>query len=126
MSFSNYLENKVLEHVLGGNAYSAPATLYLALFTTNPGEDGTGTEVSGTSYARQTVAFTVVNNTATNTLAVEFPTAGGSWGTVSHVGIYDALTSGNLMVYAALSQSKVIETNDVFRVPASDLSVTLD
>lgn len=126
MSFSNFLETEILDHVFGGNAYSAPATLYLALFTSNPDEDGSGTEVSGTSYARQTVAFTVSGNTASNTSAVEFPTAGGSWGTVTHVGIYDALTSGNLLAYAALTASKAIDTADVFRVPAGDLDITLD
>jgi hypothetical protein len=126
MSFSNYLENKVLGHVFGGTAYSAAGTLYLALFTTSPAEDGSGTEVSGTSYARQTVAFTVTDNTASNTSAVEFPTAGGSWGTVTHVGVYDASTSGNLLAYAALSASKAIDTSDVFRVPAGDLDITLD
>jgi len=126
LSFSNFLENKVLDHVFGGNAYSAAGTLYLALFTTDPAEDGSGTEVSGTSYARQTVAFTVTDNTASNTSAVEFPTAGGSWGTVTHVGVYDASTSGNLLAYAALSASKAIDTNDVFRVPAGDLDIVLD
>jgi hypothetical protein len=126
MSFSNYLENKVLGHVFGGTAYSAAGTLYLALFTTSPAEDGSGTEVSGTSYARQTVAFTVTDNTASNTSAVEFPTAGGSWGTVTHVGVYDASTSGNLLAYAALSASKAIDTSDVFRVPAGDLDIVLD
>ena len=126
MSFSNFLENKVLDHVFGGSAYTAAGTLYLALFTTSPAEDGSGTEVSGTSYARQTVAFTVTNNTASNTSAVEFPTAGGSWGTVTHVGVYDASTSGNLLAYAALSASKAIDTADVFRVPAGDLDITLD
>lgn len=126
MSFSNYLETKVLEHVLGDTPYAAPATLYLALFTSNPGEDASGSEVTGTNYARQTVAFTVSGNTASNTSAVEFPTAGSSWGTVTHVAVYDADTSGNMMVYAALSASKVIETNDVFRVPAGDLDVILD
>ena len=126
MSFSNYLETEILDHVFGGNAYTAPATLYLALFTSNPDEDGSGTEVSGTSYARTSVAFTVSGNTASNTSAVEFPTAGGSWGTVSHVGIYDASSAGNLMAYAALTTSKAIESGDVFRVPAGDLDITLN
>ena len=126
MSFSNYLETEILDHVFGGNAYTAPATLYLALFTSNPDEDGSGTEVSGTSYARTSVAFTVSGNTASNTAAVEFPTAGGSWGTVSHVGIYDASSAGNLMAYAALTTSKAIESGDVFRVPAGDLDITLN
>ena len=122
MSFSNFLETEVLDHVFGGNAYTAPATHYLALFTGAPGEAGGGTEVSGNAYARQSVS----GNLATNTAAVEFPTATGSYGTVTHVGVFDALTSGNLMCYAALSASKAIETGDVFRVPAGDLDITLD
>jgi hypothetical protein len=126
MSFSNYLENKLLLHTFGATAYTAPTTLYLAIHTTNPAEDNTGTEVSGSAYARQTVAFTVTTSTASNTAAVEFPTATGSWGTLTHVGVYDALTSGNLLAYAALTTSKIISTNDVFRVPAGDLDITLD
>ena len=126
MSFSNYLENKLLLHTFGATAYTAPTTLYLAIHTTNPAEDNTGTEVSGSAYARQTVAFTVTTSTASNTAAVEFPTATGSWGTLTHVGVYDALTGGNLLAYAALTTSKIIGTNDVFRVPAGDLDITLD
>ena len=126
MSFSNYLENKLLLHTFGATAYTAPTTLYLAIHTTNPAEDNTGTEVSGSAYARQTVAFTVTTSTASNTAAVEFPTATGSWGTLTHVGVYDALTGGNLLAYAALTTSKIISTNDVFRVPAGDLDITLD
>jgi hypothetical protein len=126
MSFSNYLETNVLGHVFGGSAYTAPTTLYLALFTSNPDEDGSGTEVTGGAYARQTVAFTISGNTASNTAAVEYATATESFGTVSHVGVYDALTSGNLMAYAALTSSKAIDIGDVFRVPTGDLDITLD
>jgi len=128
MSFSNFLETEILDHVFGGNAYTAPATLYLALFTSNPDEDGSGTEVStsGTAYARQTVTFTVSGNTATTDAAVEFPTATASFGTVSHVGVYDASTAGNLLGYAALTTAKAIDTGDVLRVPAGDLDITLN
>ena len=127
MSFSNYLETKVLNHVFGATAYTAPATMYLALFTAvSDGEAGTVTEVSGGGYARQTVAFTATaGNTISNTSAVEFPTATASYGTVTHVGVYDASTGGNLMVYASLTTSKAIDTGDVFRVPADDLDITL-
>jgi len=127
MSFSNYLETKVLDHVFGGTAYTAPSTLYLALFTAvSDGEAGTVTEVSTGGYARQSVAFTTSGNTTSNTSAVEYPTATANYGTVTHVGIYDASSSGNLMAYASLSSSKTIETGDVFRVPAGDLDITLD
>ena len=128
MSFSNYLETEVLDHVFGGNAYTAPSTLYLALHTASPAEDGSGTEVStsGTAYARQTVTFTVSGNTATTDAVVEYSTATASFGTVTHVGIWDASTAGNLIAYAALTSSKAIDTGDVFRVPTGDLDITLD
>ena len=128
MSFSNYLETEILDHIFGGNAYTAPATLYVALFTSNPDEDGSGTEVStsGTAYSRQTATFTVTGNEATNDSAIEYSTATANFGTVSHVGIMDASTGGNLLAYAALTTSKVIETGDVFRIPASYLDITLD
>lgn len=124
-SFTDYLENKVLGHVFGGAAYSAPATLYLALYTVAPDDTGGGTEVSGGSYVRQSCAFTVSGNLATNTSAVEWPTATGSWGTVVAVGVFDASTSGNLMAYGTLTASKTISTGDVFRIPAGDLDITL-
>ena len=128
MSFTNFLETEILDHVFAGAAYSAPGTHYLALFTAAPGETGGGTEVttSGTAYARQSVAFTTTGNTTSNTAAVEYSTATASFGTVSHVGVFDAATGGNLMAYASLASSKVIDTGDVFRVPTGDLDITLD
>jgi hypothetical protein len=128
MSFSNYLETELLDHVFADNAYTAPSTLYLALFTSNPADDASGTEVStsGTAYARQTVTFTVSGNTATTSAAVEYSTATASFGTVTHVAVYDASTAGNMIAYAALTSSKTIDTGDVFRVPSGDLSITLD
>lgn len=128
MSFSNYLETELLDHVFTNSAYTAPSTLYLALHTANPDEDGSGTEVStsGTAYAREAVTFSVSGNTATTSAAVEYATATANFGTVTHVGVWDASTAGNLIAYAALTTSKTIETGDVFRVPAGDLDITLD
>ena len=126
MSFSNYLETKVLDHVFGGTAYTAPSTLYLALFTTDSSESATGTEVSGGAYARQTVTFTTSGATTSNDADVEFPTATASYGTVVAVAVMDALTGGNMLAYAGLSTDKTIETGDVFRVPSGDLDITLD
>ena len=117
-SFSDYLENKVLDHVFGGVAYTAPATLYVALYTG-------GTEVSGGSYVRQACAFTVSGNLATNTAAEEWPVATGTWGTIVAVGIFDAATSGNLLAYGNLANNKTISSGDVFRIPAGDLDITL-
>ncbi|QDP64544.1 MAG: hypothetical protein Tp1100DCM00d2C33371621_2 [Prokaryotic dsDNA virus sp.] len=126
--FSDYLEDKVLKHVFGGSAYTAPGTLYVALYTVAPTDTGGGTEVSGGGYTRKTAAFTVsgTNPTqASNTAAIEYPTATANYGTVVAVGIFDASSSGNLMAYANLTSSKVVSTGDVFRFNAGDLDITL-
>ena len=128
MSLSNLFETRVLTWLFTGDAVTRPSSFYVALFTSNPAEDASGTEVStsGTAYARQSVTFSVSGNTATNTAAIEFPTATASYGTVTHVGVYDASTAGNLIAYAALTTSKAIDTGDVLRLPANDLDVTMD
>ncbi len=128
MSFSNTAETLVLNWLLTTGTATRPTAWYLALFTTDPAEDASGTEVStsGTAYVRKVAAFTVTGNTASNSAAIEFPTATATFGTVSHVGVFDALTSGNLIAYAALTTSKVIDTGDVLRIPTSDLDITLD
>ena len=82
--------------------------------------------MSGGSYARQAVTLTVSGNLATNGSAIEWPTASANWGTITHVAIFDALTTGNMLVYAALTTSKTISTGDVLRIPAGDLDITLD
>ena len=126
--FSDYLEDKVLEHVFGANAYSAPSTLYVALYTSAPSDTGGGTEVSGGGYVRKTTTFNVSGTnptTASNAGAIEYPTATANYGTVVAVGIFDASSSGNLLAYANLSASKVVSTGDVFRFNTGDLDVTL-
>jgi hypothetical protein len=126
MSFSNTYETNVLTWTFTNTAVTRPTAWYLGLFTTAPGEAGGGTEVSGGSYARQSVTFSVSGNLATNTAALEFPVATADWGTITHVAVYDASSGGNQIAYAALSTSKTIATGDVLRVPAGDLDVTLD
>lgn len=127
MSFSDTFETHVLNYVFTATSVTRPTAWYLALFTSNPADDASGTEVStsGTAYARQSAAFTVSGDTASNNAAIEFPTATASFGTVSHVAVFDAATSGNLIAYAALTSSKAIDTGDVFRVPSGDLDITL-
>ena len=125
MSFTNFLETEILDHVFGGNAYTAPSNLYLGLYTATPSDTGGGTELSGSGYARLAMAMSVSGNLATNSAAEEFATATGSWGTVTHVGVFDAATSGNLMAYGTLSASKAVATGEVFRIPAGDLDITL-
>lgn len=125
--FSNYSENEISDWVMGKS--DMPATSggrFLALFTAvTDAEAGTGTEVSGTGYARVSIASlmgTSSGGAITNTSDIEFATAGGSWGTVTHCGIFDASTNGNaISVIKALSSSVAIDTNDIFRIPAGDL-----
>jgi hypothetical protein len=127
MSFSDEFETRVLTWVFTNGSATRPTAWYLALFTTDPADDASGTEVStsGTAYARQSATFSVTGDTASNTAAIEFPTATASYGTVSHVGVFDASTGGNLIAHAALTTSKAIDTGDVFRVPTGDLDITL-
>lgn len=126
MSFTNDLETRVLQWALTNGSPTRPTAWYVGLFTAAPGEAGGGTEVAGNAYVREDVTFTVSGNLATNSAAIEWPTATGNWGTITHVAIFDASTSGNMLVYAALTSSKTISTGDVLRIPSGDLDVTLD
>ena len=123
---SNYLENALVNATLRNTSYTSPATVYVALYTTDPTDADTGTEVSGNGYARQSVTFSAPSNGATsNSSAVEFPQATGSWGTVAYIGLRDASSSGNLLYHTALDASKTIATGDVFRIAIGSLTVTL-
>lgn len=126
MSFSNTYETNVLTWTFTTSSVTRPTAWYLGLFTVAPGEGGGGTEVSGGSYAREAVTFSVSGDTATNTAALEFAVATADWGTITHVAVFDASTGGNQIAYAALTTSKTIATGDVLRVPAGDLDITLD
>ncbi len=126
MSFSNYLETELLDHVFAGNAYTSPSNVYVGLFTSSPTDADSGTEISGGAYVRRLASFSVTGNAATTTSALEWPTATASWGTVTHIGIYDASSAGNLLAWAALTASKTIASGDVFRIPAGDIDITLD
>ena len=125
--FTDYLEDALLKHVFTNTAYTSPTTVYAALFTVAPSDTGGGTEVSGGAYARQSMAFSVsgTGTLATNSAAVEYPTATADYGTVVAVGIFDASTSGNLLAYANLTVSKTVSSGDVFRFNAGDVDITL-
>jgi len=126
-SFTDYLEDKILKHVFTNVAYTSPTTLYVGLFTTAPTDAGGGTELSGSGYARKSAAFTVsgTGTLATNSSAIEFDAATGTWGTIVAIAIFDALTTGNMIAFADLTASKTIATGDILRIPAGDLDVTL-
>lgn len=125
-AMSNYLENALVNATLRNTSYTSPAAVYVALFTTDPTDAGSGTEVSGGSYARQAATFGAPSNGASTTSAdISFPQATGSWGTVTHFGVYDASSSGNLLYHGALTASKTIETGDIFKIASGSLTVTL-
>ena len=124
--FSNFLEDALINAVLRNTTYTSPATVYVSLYTTDPTDADTGTEVSGGSYARTAVTFGAPSNgVTTNSADVTFPTATASWGTVTHIGIHDASTAGNLLFHTPLDTAKTIDTSDIFRIETGNLSVTL-
>lgn len=126
-AMSDYLENAIINATLRGMAYTSPTTVYLALYTTDPTDAKTGTEVTGGGYARQTIAFNAPSNgTAVSSADVLFPVATASWGTVTHIGIMDAPTGGNLLYHGPLTNTKTIAKDDQLKIAAGDVSITLD
>ena len=124
--FSNYLENALINATLRNTSYTSPSVVYLGLYTSDPTDADTGTEVSGGSYARQAITFGAPSNgVTTNTAAIEFPQATGTWGTIGWIGIEDALTGGNLLYHSPLDVSKTIASGDIFKIAIGSLSVTL-
>jgi len=124
-AMSDYLENEILDHILGTGAYTMPSTVYVGLSTGSFNDDNSGTELSGSGYARQSIAFNAASSgTADNSGAVDFPAATGSWGTVSHFGLFDASTSGNLLIHGALTASKTVATGDILRIATGDMDIT--
>ena len=124
--FSNYLEDALINATLRNTTYTSPATVYVSLYTSDPTDADTGTEVSGGSYARTSVTFDAPSNGVTqNSADVTFPTATASWGTVSHIGVHDASTSGNLLFHTALDTAKTIDSGDIFKIETGNLTVTL-
>ena len=125
-ALSDYAENKVLD-VLGANAtFTAPSAVYLGLSTGSFNDDGSGTEISGNNYARVAVSFgSAASGTMSNDAAIEFAAATGSgFGTVSHWGLFDASSSGNLLVHGSFSASKAIASGDVLKIAVGDLDIT--
>jgi hypothetical protein len=124
---SNYLENKIIDHVLRNTAYTPPATVYVALFTSACSDAAVGTEVStsGTGYSRKSATFNAASGGSTsNSATVDFGTASGTWGTVSHFAIMDASTGGNHLYYGGLTTPKTIQNGDAFRFNSGSLTVT--
>jgi hypothetical protein len=134
---SNYLENKLLDHVLTATAYTQPSTRYLALFTNTSTaaaanlENGTLTDevsTSGSAYARKEITFAAASGgSSASNATVTFDAATANWGTITHVAVMDGGTagSGNVLFYGAVTTSKTIETGDTFQVSSGNLTISL-
>lgn len=119
---TDYLEDKLRDHVLRNTAYASPATVYLALFTTATTDAGGGTEVAGGSYARQAVAFTAGaagSGAADNTAAESFTNMPAC--TVTHAALFDALAGGNMLLHAALTTPKTVAAGDTLTFAIGDI-----
>jgi hypothetical protein len=126
-SKSDYLENKLLDHVLTNTAYSSPTDVYVGLYTVAPTDAGGGTELSGDGYVRQAVSFASASSGATsNDADVDFPTPTDDWGTVVAFGIFDAETSGELLYWGDLTNSKTINTGDTVKFLVGDIDISED
>jgi len=126
-AMSDYLELKFLDHFTGTASTTAPSAVYLGLSTASLADDASGTELSGNNYTRKAITFASASggSIASNS-AVEFNSATGSWGTVSHWGIWDASSSGNLLFHGAFTASKAIATGDILKVASGSLTISAD
>ena len=129
-SFTDYWENKILNHIFSKGNYTSP-TIYVGLSTTDPLDDASGlAEPNGNGYARvQTSASdwnTASSGSLDNTNDITFPQATSSWGTITHFALFDAATGGNMLAHGSLSQSKTIDSSVIARFEAGDLDINLD
>ncbi len=124
-AMSDYLENEILDHILGTGSYTMPSSVYVGLSTSSFNDDNSGTELSGSGYTRKVATFAAAaSGTTSNNAAVEFPAATGSWGDVSHFGLFDASSSGNLLIHGAFSVSKTVSSGDILKIAVGDLDIT--
>lgn len=134
-ALSNYMEGKMADVILRGTAYTSPGEVYLALYTSNPGEDGSGSEATYSGYARKSCgatpasAFTSVDSTGMtrNANTIVFDAVGGASSvTITHWALFDSLTGGNMLLYGPLVANKTLDPTDVPSFPANALKVTFD
>lgn len=127
-ALSNYAEKLLLDWLMTTGSATRPTAWYVGLFTAAPSDSGGGTEVSGNGYARQSATFAAATSgagTTDNSAAVTFTAAGGSWGTITHIGIFDALTTGNLLWHGAMTASKTIADGDTLEFSIGNIDLTL-
>lgn len=122
---SDYLKAAILNHILRNNAYTSPTTVYVGLSTADPGDDGAGlAEPSGNGYARKAATFDAPSSGVCDNQVVTFDQATGSWGTLTHFALFDAVSGGNMLYHDALTASKAIGDGDTAEFAAGDLTVS--
>lgn len=130
--FSQYTQQKLIDHLLKTAAFTVPTNIYVALYTTPPTDTGGGTEESGTGYSRVVcnswnAATAATPSVATNSGIVSYGNAGGSnWATVSGFGLFDTVSGGNLLGWATVTTPKTINSGDAVSFAAGAIQVTLD
>jgi hypothetical protein len=127
-ALSNYSEKLLLDWLMTNGSATRPTAWHVALYTAAPSDAGGGTEVSGSGYSRKSVTFAAAsspNGTTENTNTVSFTAVGGSWGTVTHIGIFDAATGGNLLWHGALTASKTIGDGDTLEFAIGNIDLTI-
>lgn len=143
-AMTDALENSLIDFLFRGQAYTPPTTIYVALFTSSPADTGPGSEVSGNAYSRASLACSTTNwaatnatgsttspssgssGTTSNNIVITFTTPTGSWGTITHFGLYTAASGGTLLFWGPLSASKLIQTGDAVTIQTGQLQIQLD
>ena len=131
-ALSSLAERKILDHLFKNTSYTSP-NAYIGLFSTDPTDSASGTELSGNGYARiqmdnKMSAATTGDETSsiTNSSQISFAAATGDWDTITHIGIFDAISSGNLLSHGALVSSAEVDASDVFAIQIGKLVITID
>jgi len=127
-ALSDYAEKLILDYLMTTGSATRPTAWYVALYTAAPSDSGGGTEVAGNGYAREAVTFEAAatpGGTTSNTGVVSFTASGGSWGTVTHIGIFDAVTGGNLLWHGGLTASKAVGDGDTIEFAIGNIDLTV-
>jgi len=127
-ALSDHAEALLLDWLMTNGTATRPTAWYVALYTAAPSDSGGGTEVSGSGYAREAVTFAAATSpggTTSNTGAVSFTASGGDWGSITHIGIHDALSGGNLLWHGAMTASKIVNDGDTLEFSIGNIDLTI-
>ena len=127
-ALSDHAEKLLLDWMMTTGSATRPTAWYVGLFTAAPSDSGGGTEVSGSGYAREAVTFAAASTpggTTSNSGDVSFTASGGNWGTITHIGIFDASTSGNLLWHGSMTASKIVNDGDTLQFSTGNIDLTI-